>query len=202
MSIIQFPANLYSASQSWGQQRNDMEFRSMFGAQALEVSAPLWIVSIESTPDPSQAGAWQALILQLRGRTNQVALWNKGREQPLGTMRGAMTLGTTAAGATSLTITASGQAGKTLLAGDYLGVGSGLTQQVVMVTADATANGSSVITVTTEPALRNAFASGASVTWYRPCALFRRQESRSSWDYEPGGVVKGMSLDLLEDWRA
>lgn len=202
MSIIQFPVNLYSASQSWGQQRNDIEFRSMFGAQAQEASGPLWVASITASDDPTQAGAWQAMLMQLRGRTNQLALWNKGREQPLGTMRGAMTIGTTAQGATSLVITAAGQASKTLLAGDYLGVGSGLTQQVVMVCADATSNGSGVITVTTEPALRNAFASSSSVTWYRPCALFRRKDSTAQWDYEPGGIVKGMSLDLLEDWRA
>lgn len=201
MSVIQFPANLYSASQSWGQQRNDMEFRSIFGAQAQEASAPLWGVTIAASDDPAQHGAWQALLLQLRGRANQLALWNKGREQPCGTMRGVMTMAAAAQGATAMTITAAGQAGKTLLAGDYLGVGAGLTQQVVMVVADATANGSGVVAVATEPALRNAFAPGSGVTWYRPCALFRRKDSTSKWEYEPGGVVRGMMIDLLEDWR-
>lgn len=201
MSIIQFPANLFTGTQSWSQVRNDAEFRSIFGAQAQEVSAPLWATSITASMDPSQVGAWQALLLQMRGRANQVALWNKGREQPLGTMRGAMVLAAAAQGATTLTITAAGQAGKTLLAGDFLGVGAGLTQQVVMVVADAIANGGGAINVTTEPALRNSFATGAVVTWYRPCALFRRKDSTAQWDYEPGNVVKGMMLDLLEDWR-
>jgi hypothetical protein len=199
MSIIQVPTGLSVASQKWIQQRNDVEFRSMFGAQAQEASGPLWSSVI--TASLKRPELWQALLMQLRGKTNQLALWNMGRPQPLGTMRGSMTLGTTAQGATSLVITAAGQASKTLLAGDYLGVGSGLTQQVVMVCADATSNGSGVITVTTEPALRNAFASGAGVTWYRPCALFRRKDSTAQWEYEPGGVVKGMSLDLLEDPR-
>jgi hypothetical protein len=199
MSVIQVPVGLSVGKQSWGQRRNDVEFRSAFGAQALEGAAPLWTSAIECTLKRPEL--WQTMIMQLRGKTNQLALWNMGRPQPKGTMRGSMTLANTAAGATSLVITAAGQASKTLLFGDYLGIGSGLTQQVVMVTADATANGSGVITVSTEPALRNAFAGGAGVTWYRPCALFRRQGSSSSWDYEPGGVVKGMSLDLLEDWR-
>ena len=198
MSIIQVPAGLSVAAQSWAQQRNDFEFRSAFGAQALEASAPLWLSAIMATPKRPEL--WQALMLQLRGKTNQLALWNMGRPQPKGTMRGTMTLGTTAQGATALTINAAGQAGKTLLAGDYLGVGAGLTQQVVMVVADATASGAGVVSVVTEPALRNAFASGAGVTWYRPCALFRRKDSTSKWDYEPG-VIKGMSLDLIEDWR-
>lgn len=199
MSIIQVPTGLSVAAQTWRQQRNDVEFRSAFGAQALEASGPMWSSVI--TASLKRPELWQALMMQLRGRTNQLALWNMGRPQPLGTMRGAMTLGTTAQGATSLVITAVGQASKTLLAGEYLGVGSGLTQQVVMVCADATSNGSGVITVTTEPALRNAFASGAGVTWDRPCALFRRTDSVAQWEYKPGGIVEGMSLSLLEDWR-
>lgn len=171
----------------------------MFGAQAVEAAAPMWLSAITGTPKRPEL--WQSLMLRLRGKTNQLALWNMGRPQPLGTMRGAMTIGATAQGATTLTITASGQVSKTLLAGDYLGVGSGLTQQVVMVVADAVSNASGVITVTTEPALRNAFAAGAGVTWYRPCALFRRKDSVSQWEYEPG-VIKGMTIDLIEDWRA
>lgn len=198
MSIIQVPAGLSVASQTWAQQRNDFEFRSSFGAQAIEASSPVWLSALTATSKRPEL--WQALMLQLRGKTNQVALWNMGRPQPKGSMRGTMTLGATAQGATTLTISSTGQGGKTLLAGDYLGVGSGLTQQVVMVVADATANGSGVISVSTEPALRNSFGAGASVTWYRPCALFRRKDSTAQWMYEPG-VVKGMSLDLIEDWR-
>lgn len=205
MSVITFPDSLVDkvSRLPWGQQRNDMEFRSIFGAQALEGSGPLWTAAIEfGDMLESESGAVQALIMQLRGRTNQLALWNLARPAPLGTMRGTMTLSADAAqGATSLSITAGvGQAGKTLLAGDFIGIGSGLTQQVVMVTADATANGSGVISVSIEPPLRNAFASGASVTWDKPKALFRRQSSKSSWDYA-SVLASGFSLDLLEDSR-
>lgn len=201
MSVITFPTTLSVARQTWAQQRNDVEFRSMFGAQAVEVTAPLWSTSISAPVDLEiNGGAWQAVLMQLRGRTNQLAMFNTGRPVPLGTMRGVMTLGTTAQGATSLVIAASGQAAKTLVAGDYLGVGSGLTQQVVMVTALATSDGSGNITVTIEPPLRNAFTSGSAVTWDRPCALFRRKTSAAQWDYEPK-VVSGFSLELLEDFR-
>ena len=111
-----------------------------------------------------------------------------------------MTVAATAQGATVMTIYASRQGSKTLLAGDYLGIGAGTTQQVVMVTADAAANASGVITVSFEPPLRNALTAGAAVAWDRPKALFRRADSRSAWEYEPG-TVKGMSLSLVEDWR-
>ncbi len=199
MRIIQVPAGLSVARQSWRQRRNDIEFRSAFGAQSLEGAGPLWLTTIEASLKRPEL--WQALLLQLRGKTNQLALWNMGRPVPKGSIRGALTLGAALQGATSLIINASGQTGKTLLAGDYLGIGSGVTQQVVMVVADAVASGAGVITVITEPALRNAFATGVAVTWDRPKALFRRNDSSSQWEYEPGGIVKGMSLDLIEDWR-
>jgi hypothetical protein len=198
MAIITIPTGFSVARQTWEQQRMDVEFRSMFGAQAVEGAAPLWATTITSSLKRPEL--WQALMMQLRGRTNQVALWNFARPAPKGTMRGTMTAAATAQGATAMTITAAGQASKTLLTGDFLGVGSGLTQQVVMLTADATSNASGVITVTFEPALRNALAAGAAVAWDRPKALFRRTESKAGWESEPG-VTKPMSLSFLEDWR-
>lgn len=205
MAVITFPESLAEkvSRLSWAQNRNDMEFRSMFGAQALEVSSPLWSAGLEfGDMLENDAGALQTLMMQLRGRTNQLALWNFARPAPLGTMRGTMTLSADAAqGATSISITAGvGQAAKTLLAGDFLGIGSGLTQQVVMVTADATSNGSGVISISIEPPLRNAFAAGAAVTWDKPKALFRRQSSKAGWDYQ-SVLASGFSLDLLEDTR-
>lgn len=202
MSIIQCPPGLGVAKQSWIQQRNDIEFRSMFGAQSVEGSGPLWASTITApVASPATAGPWQTLLLMLRGRTNQLALWNMGRPVPLGTMRGVMALsGAAAQGATALSILSAGQGGKTLLAGDFLGIGAGLTQQVVMVLFDAVADGSGAVVVVTEPPLRNAAAAGALIVWNRPCALFRRKSSVSQWDYEPG-TVGGMMLDLLEDSR-
>jgi len=199
MAVINLPTNFSVAKQTWEQARLDMNFTSIFGAQAVEVGSPLWSTTITSSlKRPEQ---WQAVMMQLRGRTNQLQLWNFGRPVPKGTMRGTMTASAASMGATSMTITAAGQAGKTLLTGDYLGVGAGVTQQVVMLIADATSNGSGVITVSFEPALRNALSGGAVVTWDRPKALFRRTDSKAGWDYDPG-VVRPMSMILLEDWRA
>ena len=81
-----------------------------------------------------------------------------------------------------------------------LQLGSGSTQQVVMNMTDATADGSGVITVTTEPPLRNGFSAGASVIWDRPSALFRRNTSETTWEYTPR-IVKGFGMSFAEDWR-
>lgn len=206
MSVIAFPATLSELVSQfrWEQKRNDSAFRSTFGAQAIEVTAPLWVASLVGNrvnDDSVSAGAWQALMMQLRGQTNQLALWNIARPVPIGTMRGTMTFNANAAaGATSLSIVAAGENAKTLKQGDYLGFGSGLTQQVAMVIADATSNGSGVIAVTVEPALRNAFVIGNGITWDKPAVLFRRQNSIAGWDYSEM-FVSGFGLDLIEDVR-
>lgn len=205
MSAITFLSTLPVAKFTWGQQRQDMEFRSIFGVQALEISTPLWIATIVApTGVAKNFGAWQSYMMQLKGRTNQAAVYNKGRPQPLGTMRGAMTFNSNAvAGDTTLSIIASGQAYLTLLAGDYIGFGSGTTQQVVMVISDTSANSSGVISVNVQPPLRNAFSAGSAITWDKPCALFRQKQNNFTASYVPGGIVEnGLVLDLIEDWRA
>lgn len=205
MSVVNFPTdNLCVVEKfTFGQKRQDVLFRSNFGSQGMEISAPLWEVSLSApTNYESVSGAWQALIMKLKGQVNQLAIWNMGRPVPSGTCRGSMTLSSSAAqGATSLVITAgSGQAAKTLKTGDMLGVGSGTTTQLLMIMADATADGSGVITVTVEPPLRNAFSSGSVVTWDKPCALFRRSDSKSAWEYSVN-MASGFSLNLIEDVR-
>lgn len=204
MSVIALPSGLKIASMHWEQIRNDLEFRSIFGAQVLEASAPLWGVSLVAAPlKESGGGTWQALLMQLRGKSNQLSLHNVVRPVPLGTMRGTMVLNTAAAqGATTLGIISAGETTKTLLKGDLLGLGSGATQQVVMVVADATSNGSGVISATIEPPLRNAHSGGAAVTWNAPTALFRCREAPAKWDYQPGLIVSGFALNLIEDVRA
>lgn len=90
--------------------------------------------------------------------------------------------------------------GKTLVKGDYLGFGSGLTQQVVMVTEDATSIGQGNITVSIEPPLRNDFSAGSAITWDRPKVLYRNQEMATGWDYE-SVFASGFNLNLIEDPR-
>lgn len=188
---------------SWGQQRFDVTSRSIFGAQAIESGAPLWTAEFDIKPLlESEAGLWKATFLKLGGQTNRLEMWDVRRPVPLGTMRGTMVLDSAAAqGDTTVTIsTDSGQAGKTLLQGDMLQFGSGVTQQVVMLTENATADGSGDIEITFQPPLRNAFGSGASVVWDKPKALFRRTDPDSSWNYEPR-FARGFAATLLEDWR-
>ncbi len=103
--------------------------------------------------------------------------------------------------ATLQAVTGSGQTPVTLLQGDFLGIGSGSTRQVVMVTSDAVDDGFGLISVTVEPPLRTAGTAGASIVWDKPVALFRRTDSKAQWNYSNGQMASGFSLDLIEDWR-
>lgn len=202
--IIYFPSTLTLVTGiEWGQSRRDLAFESPFSSQSAELSHPLWKVML--TParfGRSEYAEWEMLLLSLDGRQNQLALWHIDRPAPLGSMRGTMTMnGAHAAGDTVLNISAAGQAGKTLLAGDHLGFGSGTTQQVVKVKELATADGSGNITVQVHPPLRTAYTTGTAVTWDKPKALFRRLDSATAMTHKRGGV-DGTSLDLIEDWRA
>jgi hypothetical protein len=189
-------------SMRFEQVRLDFSFNSAFGSQGVEVSPPLWGCQI--TTDQmyeADSGEWKALLLLLRGQTNQLLLWDIARPAPIGTMRGTLVLnGGHAQGAVTLSIVDATQAGTTLKAGDWLGIGTA-TQQLVMVTADATANGSGVISVTVEPPLRAAHLTGATVTWDKPKAYFRRKNVPAGWNYQET-FASDFMLDLIEDTRA
>lgn len=209
MAIITLPTTLPLGAQvTWGQRRYDLTTVSDTTGteQVRAMSPPRWTLGLQS-PDAvsiasGQAAQWQALLLQLRGRVNVLAAFDPVRPRPRGTMRGTITLASTSAqGATSATVTAgSGQASTTLLAGDWLQLGTGAgTSQLVMLTANATANGSGSATINFEPPLRQAFPSGTAVTWDRPLAYFRATSQATSWTYGAAGLTaSGMALDLLE----
>lgn len=203
MSVITFPSTLNLARMTWGTRRRDVVFTSPFGSQAVEISGPLWEITINPPPAlEANSGAWKALTMQLAGKVNQLAIWDMNRPEPIGTMRGTMTLNADIAqGATSMSIIASGQAGTTLVNGDLIGIGTGTQQQVVMVTNNPTADGSGIIAVNFAPWVRNAFAGGYAVTWSKPAALFRMVQSSADWEYGPGRVTSSGAIALVEDWR-
>ena len=112
----------------------------------------------------------EAFLLSLRGGADRLLMWNPLTPQPLGTMRGPVTLAAAVlAGATTAQITGGAPAASTtLLRGDRIAIGG----QRVVLTADATANGSGVMTVSFQPAHRSGAASGLTVTLTRPTTKY------------------------------
>lgn len=206
MAVLTLPATLKVRKFDFGQERFDMEFSSGdTGTSQVRVLAPSrWACALVAPQwlRTTEAAVWRDLILRLQGRINQIAVYEFDHTAPAGTMRGALTLASSvAAGAVSISVTGgAGQAGTTMLAGDWIGIGSGSTRQLVNVAADATANGSGVIALTISQPSRWAQSSGSSVTWDKPTALFRQRSSQNGWTRE-GDVRTGYSLDLIESWE-
>jgi hypothetical protein len=202
MSVLAWP-NLGVSSFRWKQFNQMAVFRSGFGSQAIVQGSPLWEVDIVGVPQYwNQANQAVAFFESFGGYTNQLEMYNLTQPVPRGTMRGAMTFAASAAqGAGTIQIAGGlSEAGKTLLKGDLIGFGSGTTQQVVRIMADATADGSGVITVTIGTPLRNAFTLGASITWNKPKALFRQKSLNDGIEYQ-AVIGQPWSLSLVEDWR-
>lgn len=211
MAVITWPVDMLpGVGTGFGQRRYDLSFASESTGDQQDrlLAPPRWALQIQQPEllTPQQAGQWQSLVMLLRGRVNHLLAPDFGRLQPVGTLRGTLTLNAgAAAGATALVITGgAGQASRTLLAGDMLQLGSGVgTSQLVMVVGNATANGSGVITVQVEPPLRYAFSGGAPVTWDRPATYYKLAGTSQRWGYEPGAgqpYATGLALDLLEHW--
>lgn len=208
MSIITLPSDVRVLRIDWGVKRFDLEHMGgdTGASQARLRAPPRWLATLVG-PDQNtatQAAAWRDFILSLNGRVNQLALYDLANTAPAGTMRGTLTFNASAsAGATSVSVTGgAGQAATTLLKGDWLGIGqSGSARQLVSVAADATANGSGVISLTLRQPLRYAVTGGDSVVWDKPTALFRQTTTDSKWTQQ-AAVRSGYSLDLIESWEA
>lgn len=208
MAIIAFPAALERLcnSQEWAIAPYDvLSANPITGAvRARRLAPPKWTTQLgaHSAFRPRDTALFDALRLKLDGSLNQLALHDLKYPQPSGTYRGTLTLNASVAqGATSIAI-AGGGASQTLLEGDRIGIGSGAQRQVVMVMADAVANGSGVITINITPAARWAYSSGATVTWYKPTALFRIRPGDVALASRAPGLDDGGSLNLIESWDA
>lgn len=209
MAVLTWPASLAMPAEcSISQARYDMaESSDATGHRADRLfGPPRWRMSLRSADafTLAQAGVYEALLLQLRGSVNHLAMFDPVRQAPQGTLRGTLALvGSHAAGAVVLNIAGgAGEAGKTLAPGDWLQVGTGLgTSQLVKVVIGGTADGSGDISVTVEPPLRTSFSTSTAVAWDKPVAYYK-QLSTPQWSYRPGLRYKqsGFALDLLEAW--
>lgn len=200
--ILTWPDYCVSAFR-WTLAEQAIPFKSAFGSQALDVAFPLWSVEMAGRPELwPEAIEIGAFFESIRGYTNQIALWSLNQPAPAGTLRGTPTFAVDAAqGATQIEIDIGiGQDGATLLRGDLIGFGSGLTQQVVRVMTDASAGSAGIITVSIGTPLRNAFTAGSAVVWDKPKALFRQSVLTDGIQYQPK-LGQPWALSLLEDWR-
>jgi len=142
---------------------------------------PRWGASLSlRRMEEADIAEMQAFAVKLRGQANRALLYNFVRSVPRGTITtsGVTVNGALALGATQLTLASCGNT-KTLLTGDFLGVGG---QLLMVVDGPYTSDGAGAMAnVVFEHPLRAAVSSGAAVTLTKPTCRMVLTSSEIEW---------------------
>lgn len=202
MTTFAFPTLSLAAPArvKWGLRANTQVFVSPLNGstQVLELTGSRWLASfVWEGLSLADAAPLQAFLMQLRGQANYCTLAPYERPVPQGTiaLSGVTVSGAVAQMASTLSLANCG-AGKTVKKGDFFAVAG----ELKMATADATANGSGVISgLTFEPPVRAAagWSNGAGVTTNGPTATFMSTTSEAAWETR-APLFTDIAFDLVE----
>ena len=158
-----------------------------FQQQVVAHPGQRWAASISLPPMKRQdAEAWVAFLLSLYGQVGTFLLSDPNCPAPRGTATSATLTGT--AGSTSPTITMTG----TLLAGDYISLGSGSSARLHKVVQDRSGNG----VVEIWPALRSSYTD-AAVDLTEAKGRFRLKDNITQWSINEISSY-GITFDCVE----
>jgi hypothetical protein len=132
------------------------------------------------------AEPWAAFLTALKGQTGTFLLGDPLSATPRGTVSSCTLTGT--AGDESVAVTMTGS----LLAGDYIQLGSGTTARLHKVLVDQTGSG----TLEIWPALRSTYSS-ATVTTTNAKGVFRLNQNMSSWQISNANSY-GIAFEAVE----
>ena len=158
-----------------------------FQQQIIQHPGQRWTASVSIPPVRRDlAEPWVAFLLAMNGPVGTFLLGDPNAKAPQGTATSATITG--AARSSSPTITMTG----TLLAGDYIQIGSGATATLHKVLVDRSGTG----TLEIWPALRST-ASSATVTLTNTVGRFRLSGTQQSFGINNASVY-GISFDCVE----
>lgn len=139
--------------------------------QVLSLGGERWEASVSiPTVKRDLAAAWVAFLLSLRGQYGTFLLSDPDYVSPRGTISSGSVTGSV--GDSNVTVTMTG----TLLAGDYIQLGSGSAAKLHRVLRDQDGSGSLDIW----PALRDDY-SAETIVYDSPSGVFRLSENITSW---------------------
>lgn len=133
-----------------------------------------------------KAAQWKALLVGLKGPVGTFLLGDPDYATPQGTVSSCTLTGS--AGDETVNVVMTG----TLLAGDYIQLGSGSTAKLHQVLLDQDGNGNLEIW----PALRSNYTS-ATVTFNAPKGVFRLSNNVTSWSINNASTY-GISFEAVE----
>ena len=186
---VNTPTNIGIANITFSAENAVAISQSPFTFQQQVVAHPgqRWAASISLPPMKRQdAEAWVAFLLSLYGQVGTFLLSDPNCPAPRGTATSATLSGS--ARSSSPTITMTG----TLLAGDYISLGSGTSTRLHKVVQDRSGNG----TLEVWPALRSSYT-GVSVDLTSAKGLFRLKENITQWSINEVSSY-GITFDCVE----
>lgn len=169
------------------------------GQQQMQRHPGAWWEAHVSLPPMKRADAeaWIAFLFSLKGRYGTFLLGDPSATSPRGTVAGSPVVdGAHAARAETLALRGL-TAGTTLLAGDYVQVGSGSTSRLHKVLADVTASGGGLVTLDIWPSLREALTDGAAIVTTNPRCVFRLAQSVQEVDIDTARLY-GLDFGAIE----
>ena len=161
----------------------------------------MWQATV-TLPAMKRAAAeeWIAFLLSLKGQVGTFNMGDPVAATPRGSARdtdsilvnGALTNGS----AIALDDCPASQTGY-LKAGDYLQIGTGTSQQLFKVLADADTNSSGETTVDVWPNVRTTIANNAAITVQSTKGIFRLASNETNWSVNEVAVY-GMTFAAIE----
>ena len=158
-----------------------------FNQQIVRHAGQRWEADVSLPPVRKDLLApWLSMLIALRGQFGTFLLGDPDFTEPQGTATSATVSGT--AGSETLTFTMTG----TLLAGDYIQVGSGSSARLYRLLEDRSGNGTAEVW----PALRATYSS-ASATLTNPRGVFRLAAPATEWSINNNNAY-GISFSAVE----
>ena len=156
--------------------------------QVISHQGQIWSASV-SIPSVRRdlAAEWKAMLVALKGSVGTFLLGDPDYVTPRGTIGGSPTLSGTA-GDSTVSVTMTG----TLLAGDYIQLGTSSAARLHQVLVDQDGSGNLEIW----PNLRSTY-SGETVIYSSPKGVFRLGNSTTSWSIDNASFY-GISFDAIE----
>ncbi len=156
--------------------------------QVIAHTGQRWEASVSIPPvRRDKAAEWKAMLVALKGQTGTFLLGDPDYATPRGTVSSCSVSGSE--GDETVTVSMSGS----LLAGDYIQLGSGSSSKLHQVLVDQTGDGSLEIW----PSLRDDYSSSTAV-FTNPRGVFRLKSNISSWSIDNASFY-GISFEAIEN---
>ena len=184
MTTITMPTSPNFVSASFGLKSNTQTHISPITGkiQVLELTGAKWYATYTLPPlTQSEAGVWLAFLTKLRGQANSFFAFDPAKKTAQGTPGGTPLVN--GASQTGNSLVTDGWTNSTLVlkAGDYISV-AGTQNQLFMVVADATSDGSGNCTITIEPSIRVSPENNAGITFTSPTCVMRLDAGDVTWN--------------------